>query len=43
MGNELIFAYGSFPLVWPIGIRKTLHSFANGLISITKHRWEKGV
>jgi hypothetical protein len=35
-------SYGPFPLTGPIGILKTLHSFANGLISITKLKWEKG-
>jgi hypothetical protein len=33
--------FGSFPLICPIGILKTLHSFANALISITKLKWEK--
>jgi hypothetical protein len=35
-------SYVLFPPTSPIGIRKTLHFFANGRISITKRKWEKG-
>ena len=42
MENERFFAYCLFPLTCSMGIRKTLHSFANALISITKRKGVNG-